>query len=49
MLKKYIVIFLINFFVLTFSQTINIEGKLLNIGMEKSILQNAEQSVKEFD
>jgi len=26
-----------NFFVLTFSQTINIEGKLLNIGMEKSI------------
>ena len=37
MLKKYIVIFLMNFFVLTFSQTINIEGKLLNIGMEKSI------------
>ena len=26
-----------NFFVLTFSQTINIEGKQLNIGMEKSI------------
>ena len=37
MLKKYIIIFLMNFFVLTFSQTINIEGKQLNIGMEKSI------------
>ena len=40
MLKKYIIIFLMNFFVLTFSQTINIEGKQLNIGMEKSITKD---------
>ena len=37
MINKHLFILLVNLFVLAYPQTINIEGKKLNIGMDKSI------------